>query len=74
MRKWLDSIRRYRFYRDSSLLAPVINLVFIQALILIIGYLWFVQRTKIPLLSLILTLIISGLLTLAFLLQERKSF
>ena len=49
MRKWLDSIRRYRFYRDSSLLAPVINLVFIQALILIIGYLWFVQRTKIPL-------------------------
>ncbi len=74
MRKWLNSIRHYRFYRDSSLLAPIINLLFIQILLFIIGYLWFVQRTKIPLLSLILTLSIMGLITLGLLLQERKSF
>ena len=65
MQKWLDSIRRYRYYRGSSLLIPVINLIFVQLLLLIIGYLWFVQRTKIPLLSLILTLTIVVLFTIA---------
>jgi len=74
MQKWLDSIRRYRYYRGSSLLIPVINLIFVQLLLLIIGYLWFVQRTKIPLLSLILTLTIVVLFTIALLLRERKSF
>ena len=58
MQKWLGSIRRYRYYRGSSLLAPIINLIFAELLLFVIGYLWFVQRTKIPLLSLILTLII----------------
>lgn len=74
MQKWLGSIRRYRYYRGSSLLAPIINLIFAELLLFVIGYLWFVQRTKIPLLSLILTLIIMALLTAAILLQQRKSF
>ena len=74
MQKWLDSIRRCRYYWGSSLLAPVINLIFAELLLFVIGYLWFVQRTKIPLLSLVLTLIIMVLLTAAILLQQRKSF
>jgi len=74
MHKWLDSVRRYRYYRNYPLLASIINFIVIQILVLIAGYLWFVQRTKIPLLSLILTLIIMSLLTLALLLQERKTF
>ena len=74
MQKWLDSIRRWSYYRGSSLLAPVINLLVFQLVVLAAAYLWFVQRTKIPLLSLILSLIIITLLTLAVLLQERKSF
>lgn len=48
MQKWLDSIRRWSYYRGSSLLAPVINLLVFQLVVLAAAYLWFVQRTKIP--------------------------
>ncbi|NLB42184.1 MAG: hypothetical protein GX815_07965, partial [Clostridiales bacterium] len=74
MQKWLKNLRRKGYYRGKSLPALLINLVFVEILLFVIGYLWFVQRTKIPLLSLLLTLSILVLMTSAFLFRYRKSY
>jgi membrane protein implicated in regulation of membrane protease activity len=74
MQKWLENIRRRGYYRGKSLPALLINLIFAELLLFIIGYLWFVQRTKIPLLSLLLTISILALLTIASVFQYRKSY
>ncbi len=74
MQKWLENLRRKGYYRGKSLPALLINLVFAELFLFIMGYLWFVQRTKIPLLSLLLTLTILALITSAFVLRYRKSY
>ena len=61
MKKWKDTIRRYRYYSGNSFLALIINMVFLELFLFVIGYLWFVQRTKIPVLALFLTLTILSL-------------
>ncbi|NLC44126.1 MAG: restriction endonuclease [Clostridiales bacterium] len=74
MQKWLENLRRKNYYRGKSLPALLINLIFAELLLFVIGYLWFVQRTKIPLLSLLLSLSILVLMTSAFLLRYKKSY
>ena len=74
MKKWLEALRFSSYYRGSSLSALVMNLVFAEFVLFIAGYLWFVQRTKIPLLALILTLTLTSLLTIAFVLRYQKVY
>ncbi len=74
MQKWLENLRRNSFYRGKSLPALLFNIVFAELSLFVIGYLWFVQRTKIPLLSLFLTLTVLGLMTTAFVFRYRKSY
>lgn len=74
MKQWMNSIRRSQYYRKSSLTALIVNLIFMESLLFVIGYLWFVYRTGNPLLSLLLTLLILTLLTMAFVMQQGKSF
>ena len=47
MQKWLENLRRNSFYRGKSLPALLFNIVFAELSLFVIGYLWFVQRTKI---------------------------
>jgi membrane protein implicated in regulation of membrane protease activity len=75
--KWKDRIKRIRYYRqnkNTSLFGQSVNLLFAELLLFATGYLWFVQRTRIPMLSLFLSLTINALLTIAFVLRRRKSF
>lgn len=74
MQNWLETMRRNGYYRGKPLSALMMNLIFAELFLFIIGYLWFVQRTRTPLLSLFLTIVILGLLTAAAILQYRKSY
>lgn len=74
LKKWKDTIRRYRYYSGNSFLALIINMVFLELFLFVIGYLWFVQRTKIPVLALFLTLTILSLVTAALVLRHYQSY
>jgi len=74
--KWKRNIKRNNYYRNSkiSFLGRTMNLLLAELILFIIGYLWFIQKTKIPMLSLFLSLTINALMTIAYVLRSRKFF
>lgn len=69
-------LRHFNYYRKNktSLLGRIINLLMAEMVLFMIGYLWFVYKTKIPMLSLFLSLTINALLTIAYVLRDRKLY
>jgi hypothetical protein len=74
--KWSCRMKRSSYYRQQkglSRFGRIMNLLFAELVLFAGGYLWFVQRTKIPTLALILNTIVNGLLIIAYMLWDRKS-
>ncbi len=75
--EWKIRRKRTRYYRQGkSMPLPIwiLNLLLAESFLFMAGYLWFLHRTRIPMLSLTLALIINALVTVAFALRKRKSF
>ncbi|WZL78476.1 restriction endonuclease [Eubacteriales bacterium mix99] len=75
--EWKIRRKRIRYYRQGksvSLPIWILNLLLTEFLLFMAGYLWFLHRTRIPILSLALALTINALVTVAFALRKRKSF
>jgi ABC-type multidrug transport system fused ATPase/permease subunit len=75
--KWSFSMKRRSYYRQNkgiSLFGRILNLFFAELLLFAAGYVWFVQRTKVPTLALILNSAVNGLLITAYILWDRKSY
>ena len=74
-RDWNYRIKLNNYYqgdKSTPVLAKLINLLFTNLVIFILSYLWFVQRTKKPLIALILSLVITSLLGAAIYIRKRK--
>ncbi|HHY82642.1 MAG TPA: restriction endonuclease [Clostridiales bacterium] len=72
--KCLQIMRRSRYYRKQSLTALIFNTMLAEIFLFAAGYMWFVYRTKIPLLALILTMVVMIFFTLAIFINQRKSY
>ncbi len=75
--EWKIRRKRTRYYQQGkSIPLPIwiLNFLLAEFFLFTAGYLWFLYRTRIPMLSLALALTINALITVAFALRKQKSF